>query len=135
MPKLTEATDAQLTAAYIKLRDVLAEKKAAYDTDVAGDKDKQTQIEAEFMRRMNERGIDSVSCRGVGTAYRSRRTSATVADTGAYFQWIAEDFTGRSGFLESRANKTAVDEFVKEHEDLPPGINYKVSYAINFTRG
>lgn len=80
MAKITELDDGSLLKLFIGLRDRRSARKAAYDVDDAGDKDKQNKIETDFLRRFNERGIDNVSSREIGTAYRSTRSSAGVAD-------------------------------------------------------
>ena len=38
-------------------------------------------------------------------------------------------------FLESRVNKTALDQFIEEHGDLPPGVTRNVEQIINVRRG
>jgi hypothetical protein len=132
--KLREANDAVLVKAYISIRDQRAQRKAAYEADDAADKDKQAKIEQEFMRRFHERGIDNVSAHGIGTAYRTTRSSCSVADRTTYFDWVAEDFHERSMFLEARANKTAVEQYKAANEDIPPGLNWREEIVVNFRR-
>jgi hypothetical protein len=134
MSKLQELDDATLVQFYIALRDRRAKRKAAYESDDAEDKRKQDKIDAEFLARFNARGIDTVSVRGIGTAYRTTRTSCPVADNDAFFSWVAGDFDERRVFLEARANKTAVKQYIEEHGDLPPGVNWSATQAVNFNR-
>ena len=95
MAKIAELEDVSLLKIFIGLRDKRSQRKADYDADDAGDKDKQNRIETEFLRRFNERGIDNVSSREFGTAYRSTRSSATVADWEAVLDHVIR--TGRVG--------------------------------------
>jgi hypothetical protein len=132
--KVTELDDATLVKMYLHLRDRRAQRKAAYDEEDADDKRRQLKIDGEFLRRFNERGIDNVSVRGVGTAYRTTKASCTVADNDAFFGWVEADFDNRRVFLEARANKTAVKQFAEEHGDLPPGVNWSATQAVNFNR-
>ena len=76
--KVSDVDDASLLKLFIGLRDRRAKRKAAYEADDAGDKDKQYAIEIEFLRRFDERGIDNVSSREYGTAYRSTRSSSEI---------------------------------------------------------
>ncbi len=132
MAKVNELDDATLLKAFIQLRDRRAQRKAAYEADDAGDKDKQAKIEVEFLRRFNERGIDNVSSKGVGTAYRSVRTSATVADWDELFGFIQQEEAWE--MIERRVNKTAVEQYRSVNDELPPGVNWSETQVINFRR-
>lgn len=132
MAKITELSDSQMLKLFIGLRDRRAQRKAAYEDDDAGDRNKQDKIEVEFLRRFNERDIDNVSSRGVGTAYRSTRASATVADWDQLFDFIQTNEAFE--MLERRVNKTAVQQYKDEHADLPPGVNWNETQVINFRR-
>ena len=134
MAKLNELPDSALLKAYIDLRDRRAERKAAYESADAGDKEKQDKIEMEFLRRFHEQGIDSVTARGVGCAYTSTRTSTRVADRDTYFSWVLEDPDERMCFLEARANKTAVEQYKAANDDLPPGLSWNEEITVNFRR-
>ena len=130
--KLCDVRDADLVRVYIGLRDGRAKRKTAYEAEDAGDKTKQDRIETEFMRRFNERGLTSVSAKGVGTAYKSTRTSATVGQWEALLAYVQE--VGAWELIEHRVNKTAVDQFRAANDDLPPGVNWSESVTVNFTR-
>jgi hypothetical protein len=132
--KLVDAPDSKLIAAYIKVRDDRALRKAAYDNADADDRGKQERIEAEFLRRFHDRGTDSTSADGLGTAFIEVSSSATVADKDVYFQWLLESPEERLCFVEARANKTAVRQYREEHEDIPPGINWRESQCVRFRR-
>jgi hypothetical protein len=130
--KITEVDDQSLLKLFIALRDRRAERKAAYQADDEGDRTKQDRIENEFLRRFNERGIDNVSSRGVGTAYKSTRASATVADWDTLLGHVQENDAWE--LLERRVSKTAVEQFKAAHEDLPPGVNWSETQVVNFRR-
>lgn len=132
MAKIGELDDVSLLKLFIGLRDRRAQRKAAYDEDDAGDKDKQNKIEIEFLRRFQERGIDNVAARGVGTAYKSTRSSATVADWEAFLEHVRENEAWE--LLERRANKTAVEQAKSVDGDLPPGVNWSETQVVNFRR-
>lgn len=130
--KLNEARDDQLVKAYINLREIRAQRKAAYEADDAGDKAKQDKIETEFLRRFNERGVDSVTAHGVGTAYVSSRVSATVADWDSLLSFVQHE--GAWEMLEHRVSKTAVEQYKAANDDIPPGVNWSVTRTVNFRR-
>ena len=130
--KVTELDDVSLLKLFIALRDRRAQRKAAYDNDDAGDRGKQDKIEVEFLRRFQERGIDNVSARDVGTAYKSTRSSATVADWDTFLDHIINNEAWE--MLERRVNKTAVEQYKSVEEDLPPGVNWAETQVVNFRR-
>ena len=132
MAKISELDDANLLKLFIGLRDKRSKRKADYDADDADDKYKQNKIETEFLRRFNERGIDNVSSREFGTAYRSTRSSATVADWDAVLDFVQENEAWE--MLERRVNKTAVEQFKSVEGDLPPGVNWSETQVVNFRR-
>jgi hypothetical protein len=120
MAKVSEMDDNSLLKIFIGLRDRRARRKADFSLDDVEDKEKQEKIEIEFLKRFNERGIDNVSSRGVGTAYRSIRASAKVADWESLLDFIKEE--GAWEMLERRVSKVAV------------GIDWGETQVINFRR-
>lgn len=133
MAKLSEATDDVLIAAYVEIRDRRAQRKAAHDAADADDKSRQEKIEAEVLRRLNERGTDSTSSREHGTAYRNIKTSCTTADRQAFMEQFVIPHQAWE-FLDVRPNKTAVEAYKDEHGVLPPGINWSEMAAVGFRR-
>lgn len=132
MTKVCDVDDVTLLKMFIALRDRRAKRKADYSADDADDRNKQDRIEAEFLRRFEERGIDNVSTRGVGTAYKSTQTSATVADWDALLDHVRHEEAWE--LLERRVSKGAVQQFAAEHEDLPPGVSWSERQVVNFRR-
>ncbi len=130
--KVSELDDVSLLKIFIGLRDRRARRKADYQLDDVDDKEKQERIEVEFLARFNDRGIDNVSTKGVGTAYRATRTSASVADWDSLFGFIQKEEAWE--MLERRVNKTAIEQFKAVNDDLPPGVNWNETQVINFRR-
>ena len=132
MAKANDMDDGTLLKLFIALRDRRARRKADFQLDDVDDKEKQERIEIEFLRRFNKRGIDNVSARGVGTAYRSVRASAKVADWDSLLEFIQKE--GAWEMLERRVSKVAVEQFKAETNDLPPGVDWGETQVINFRR-
>jgi len=132
MAKISELDDVSCLKLFIALRDRRAERKAAYTEDDAGDKGKQDKIEIEFLRRFQDRGIDNVSARDIGTAYKTTRSSATVSDWDALLDHVKDCEAWE--MLERRVNKTAVEQFKSVEGDLPPGVNWSETQVVNFRR-
>lgn len=122
---------AQVVERYIALRDKLAQMKADYDAKTADIKTAMDRCEAFLLTQMTELGADSFKT-PVGTAYKTTKTSATVADWDATLNFI------RNGehwaMLDKRVSKSFVDAYRNEHNDLPPGINWREEVAVNIRR-
>ena len=130
--KASDLDDGQLIKFYVALRDRRATRKAAYEEDDAGDKDKQSGIEVEFLRRFNDRGIDNVSSREHGTAYRSTRSSVTVDEPDTFMGHIIANKAWE--LLDIRAKKKNCQEYTEVHGEIVPGTKYSETQVVNFRR-
>ena len=120
-----------LIAKYLKLRDAKAELEAKHKAETKRYTQAMTKIEQMLLSEFNETGQDSAKT-PVGTAYKSVRTAAKVVDRDTFFDFVRD--TEAWSFLESRVNKTAVEEFLAENEQLPPGVDVTRSATINIRR-
>jgi hypothetical protein len=116
---------------YIELRDKKTELSAAYKKKVAGLDAALDQLEAILLEKLNEIGMDSAKG-STGTVYKSKRTSATVADWDYVLDHIQKNELWN--MLEKRVSKQAVEQYVEEHGDLPPGINWREELVVNIRR-
>lgn len=121
----------EIIAKYIQLRDKKAQMKAEYEASVAPIQQALDKAEAAMLAIMQQQGVESFRTEA-GTVYQSKRTSATVADWDSAFGFIQAE--GLWNMLEKRVNKTAVDEYVAQHQDLPPGINYRSEITVGVRR-
>lgn len=128
--KETPAVD-EIVARYIALRDKKAEIKAKYDAEVEAIDAAMNRVENYLLKLMTELGVESIRT-SAGTPYVSRRTSATVADWDAFLDWVRRN--GEWSMLERRANKTVVQSWRDEHNDLPPGLNWREERVVNIKR-
>ena len=130
--KASDLDDKSLLQMFIKLRDRREQRKAAFNADDATDKDKQSRIEVEFLRRFNERGTDNTSSREHGTAYRSTRSSVTIADWDIFLTHVKKNEAWE--LLEHRANKKNAQEYTEVHGEIVPGTKYSETQVVNFRR-
>jgi hypothetical protein len=128
--KETPAVD-EIVARYIALRDKKAEIKAKYDAEVEAIDAAMSRVENYLLKLMTELGVESIRT-SAGTPYVSRRTSATVADWEVFLDWVRSN--GEWSMLERRANKTVVQSWREEHNDLPPGLNWREERVVNIKR-
>lgn len=116
---------------YIELRDAKTLLNNAHKAKVAKLDDVMTKIEGFILEAFNEQGVESARC-STGTAYKSVRTTASVADWDATLDYIKTNELW--AMLEKRVNKTVVEEFRLEKGDLPPGLNWREEVTINVRR-
>lgn len=122
----------QLVAKYIALRDSIAAEEAEFKNKLQPKKDMMDKVEAVLKKHFDETGTDTVSVRGVGTAYKTMRQSTTVADWEQTLPFIQK--IGAWDMLERRVNKTAVLDYLKNAGELPPGINLSQQIVVNIRR-
>lgn len=120
-----------LVEKYIELRDGKAKIAAKYKEDVAKIDVILDKIEAYILETFTEQGIDSAKT-PKGTAYKSVRSSATVADWDATLDFIKAN--NLWNLLKHDVAKKAVEEYRDEHNDLPPGLNWREEIVINVRR-
>lgn len=131
--KIKDASDDVLIKKYIALRDRRSERKRAFEVEDEGDKNAMGKIENDMLRRLNERGTDSSTVRGVGVAFKKTRSYCSVADWDIFFRYVQENQAWH--MLTHAASKDAVSEFKEANNDLPPGLNWTETIAVNFNRG
>lgn len=119
----------QLVARYVAIRDkkaqIAAERKETDDRINAAMRN----IEAHILEQMNTLGTESMRTTA-GTCYKSIKTSAIVDDRDSFIAFAVE----HPEFLESRANKTAVEAYLEESGELPPGVRVNRSVTVNVRR-
>lgn len=121
----------KLVDGYIQLRDKKAQLKAKHEAELAPINAMMDKIETHLLAQMQEQGVTSYKTE-LGTAYTSTTTKANVADWDGLLSFVREH--GLWQMLERRVSKTAVDEYVAAHQDLPPGVNYSTAVAVNIRR-
>lgn len=124
-------TSEQIVKAYVTLRDKKAELKAEHAKQLAPYDEALEKLEAQMMQVLDASGAESIRT-PAGTAYKSSRTSVTVADKSAFMDYIQQNMAFE--LLDVKANKTAVEGFLSEHEDLPPGVNMRREAVVGFRR-
>jgi hypothetical protein len=121
----------ELVEKYIQLRDKKAELSADFKARTAKLDAVISKIEGVLLSQFNELGMESVRTKA-GTAYKSTRASATVADWDNVLDFIQRNELWN--MLEHRVNKSAVEQFKEEHGDLPPGVNWREEVVVNVRR-
>lgn len=123
----------ELIDKYIALRDHKAKLEADHKATLAPINAGMAKIENYLLAQMNEQGVTSFKVNGIGTAYQAVQTSITLADWDSYRLFLdKQDDPFR--YLDRKANKKAVEEWIGDHQDVPPGLNLRREVTVNIRR-
>jgi len=116
---------------YIVLRDKRDSIKNSVKEKVAAIDETLKLVENAMLAEFQRTGAESVRT-PAGTAYKTVRTSATVGDWDAVLEFIQKNDAWY--MLDKRVNKTGVEQYRQEHNDLPPGVSWVEDLTINVRR-
>lgn len=125
--KLDEAV-----AKFIELRDERDALKKRHSRELEAITDKMDRIQNAILKLFQRTGQKSARTTA-GTPYIQTRVSASVADRDAFLQFVRDNDAFE--FLENRVSKTAVQQYMEEREETPPGVKVTTMQVINITRG
>lgn len=120
-----------LVGKYLRFREIKASLKAKHQTELEPIEAALKTIEATLLTEFQKLGTESMRT-SAGTAYKSTRSSATVADWEQVLEYVKQNEMW--DLLERRVSKAAVEEFKEEYQDLPPGVNWREEVTINVRR-
>lgn len=116
-----------LVQLYLKLRERIKKAEAAEKARLQPSKDFLLRINGKLLEKLNEAGGDGIKTPH-GTAYRTMKRSATVADPGAFRSYVIDH--DLFDLVDWKANAPAIDDFIKENSVAPPGINFSTMVTI-----
>lgn len=116
---------------YIQLRDKKDAMKREYDARVEQVDKLLEKIENYLLDQMQETGVESMRTEA-GTAYISVRNSSSVKDKEAFKGFLFS--SGKWELADIRASKTAVADYLKENNELPPGVSWSSMKTVNIRR-
>jgi len=116
--------------AWKSLRDDVREREKIFEESLAEDKGTVKELESMVLAKLHELKLTSVKIEGKGTAYTSKRTSAKVESPEEFFGFVLN--TGQTEFLEARASKKVVEEYVEYTGNPPPGVTIQVAEILGF---
>ena len=124
-------TQDELVEKYVALRDKKAALVAAHKAEVAKMDTVLDKVEAVLLLQFQKQGVESVRTPS-GTAFKNVKTSVTVADWDAALGFVQAN--GAWHMLDKKLNKTAVLAYKDEHNDIPPGLNYREEVTVQVRR-
>lgn len=121
----------ELISKYIELRDKKAQLKADYSAKAARIDEVLEKIEAKVLDVFDSAGIDSTRTQ-FGTAYTSKRTTATIADKETFMEFVKKEEAWP--MIIARANSPVIDQYVDSTGEVPPGLDFRTERTINVRR-
>ncbi|KRQ07508.1 hypothetical protein [Bradyrhizobium manausense] len=67
-----------------------------------------------------------------GTVYRSEKKSASLADAQAFMDYVIQN--NAWDLIDRKANVTAVEDFINQHNAPPPGVNWSSTFVAGVRR-
>ena len=116
-------------AAYKKIRDTIAEKKAQYEEEINNLKEKQKIISDKLLEFCNEHDLTSIKTKE-GTVSRRVNTTFWTSDWESLHTFIKEN--DAMHLLQARIHNGNMKQFLEENPDkLPTGLNVNSEYTIS----
>ncbi len=88
-------------------------------------------LEGEIMAFLEETGSSSVRT-PLGTCPTTTRYTASLVDAEVFMKYVVDNH--KFYLLDRRANATAVKDYVKENNALPPGVNLNAICSVGVRR-
>lgn len=117
---------------FVRVRDAIKQVEEDNKNKLAPAKEYLEQLNGAILEKLTEVGLESAKTK-FGTAYKTVRRSATIADGQAFRDFITGN--GMYDLVDWRANAVAVGSFIDANNgELPPGVNYSTFVQIGVRR-
>lgn len=116
---------------YVQLRDLIHREDEAHKERMRPHKETLEKLNAVLLQHLLNAGVESARTNS-GTVYRVVKKSASIADKEAFWQYVVANQA--FDLIDVRANKTAVEDFVKDNNQLPPGVNFSSITEVGVRR-
>lgn len=88
--------------------------------------------ERNLIEKLELDGLDTVSIRGVGTAFVTVKDYPQVTDMESFVKWCYEN--NRIDMIQKRISSTAYNQYVNEENIMPDGTSVYQKTTLNFRR-
>lgn len=116
---------------FVTLRDKIEEADKRHKEKTADARNMLKVLESELLDRLNKSDGNSFSS-PYGTAFRSSRNSATIADGDVFRRFVIDNSAW--DLIDIRANGIATADFIEKNGTVPPGVNYAKVFTVNVRR-
>lgn len=117
---------------YIRLRDHRDEVKRRHKDELTPINEKMQTMENWLLGELTKNNTDSMTAKGVGTVFKSVRTSSKINDWDETLPFILEN--NLEHMLERRVSKTALEEYIEANGESLPGVSISREIIVNIRR-
>lgn len=110
----------RIICAYIRMRDERSALKEKYEAQDGKIKAQMEELETYMMSLMDKQGATNIKSE-TGIAFFQEQTKASIADWGAFGVWCMEN--DGLDMLQRRVALRNLQAYLKEYDELPPGIS------------
>lgn len=118
-------------AACIQLREQKEDLAKRHKEELAPINERVQKLEAWLHKQLIDQGLQNFKGKS-GTAFLQTSTSVKVEDFEALLAWIQSQNAWE--FLEKRASKSVVQDYVEAHGEVPPGLNINSEIELRVRR-
>lgn len=90
------------------------------------------QTERRLIEQMELDGLDTLSIRGIGTAFITVKDYPQVTDMEQFVKWCYEN--NRTDMIQKRVSSTAYTQYVQTENIMPDGTDVYQKATLNFRR-
>lgn len=123
-----ELTLEQAIDTYVKIRDAKDKAKKAFTLETERMTSALVKLDGIILNKLE--GAESIKTK-FGTAYTKARTSCSVKDRDAFYEFAIQ--TDNLGAIDMKANAKAVRELMEEGT-VVPGVNYSETLVVGVRR-
>ncbi len=123
----------QVIQGYLSLREQKEAMAKRHKEEIAPLTAKLEQLESWLQAKLNQLGLSNFKAEGIGIAFLETKTECKVADWDATIEWIKA--TGAFEMLEKRVAKSVVDDYITQHNAVPPGISITQEIRTRVRKG
>lgn len=120
-----------LIARYVMVRDKIKEVDDAHKEKMRPAKELLESLNNQLLALLNDTGGESIKT-AAGTAYRTEKKSATIEDAQAFQDHVVGN--GMFEMLDWKANVKAVEDYLREYDELPPGVKLNSAMLVGVRR-
>ena len=117
---------------FVKLRDRINKENEEHAARMKPMNELLKRLNAIILEHLISTGADSVAVRGVGTAYRTVKKSASIADGAEFKRFVIDN--EKWDMLDWKANANAVQAYIEENNAPPPGVNFSTVAVVGVRR-
>jgi hypothetical protein len=120
-----------LVARYILVRDKIKAAEEAHKEKLKPVKEILETLGNQLLGTLNDIGGDSIKTEH-GTAYRIEKNTASLEDPAAFQDHVIAN--EQFDMLDWKANVKAVQDYITEYGETPPGVKYSTMFTIGVRR-